>query len=199
MEMVYKFFMRLNLPNSLTFFRIAAIPVMVVLFYMEGWMAAWANVALFTAAGISDYFDGYFARAMGQTSALGRFLDPIADKLIVGVALLMLVAFDRLEGLWVLAAVVILVREFLVAGLREFLGPYNVQVPVSKLAKWKTTTQMLFIGFLIAGPYGEMLVPYAINIGNIGITIAAVLTVITGWGYLKAGLKLIEELDARRE
>lgn len=186
----------MNLPNSLTFFRIAAIPAMVALFYVDGWMAAWANVALYTLAGISDYFDGYFARALGQTSALGRFLDPIADKLMVGVALFMLVAFDRLEGPWILAAVIILVREFMVAGLREFLGPYNIQVPVSKLAKWKTTVQMVFIGFLIAGPYGEKLVPGTVDIGNIGITVAAVLTVITGWDYMKAGLKLIEKLEA---
>lgn len=188
--------MKLNLPNTLTFFRIAAIPAMVLLFYIDGPIAAWVNVALFTLAGISDYFDGYFARAMGQTSALGRFLDPIADKLMVGVALFMLVAFDRLQGIWILPAVVILVREFMVAGLREFLGPYNIQVPVSRLAKWKTTVQMLFIGFLIAGPYGEKLVPGTVDIGNIGITIAAVLTVITGWDYMKAGIRLIEKLDA---
>ena len=109
--------------------------------------------------------------------------------------LMLLVAFDRLEGLWILPAIIILVREILIAGLREFLGPYNIAVPVSKLAKWKTTVQLIVISFLIAGEHGNMLIPYANEIGHFGLLIAMVLTVMTGWGYLKAGLHAIQEID----
>lgn len=184
-----------KIPNLLTIFRIIVVPVLVVLFYIGGAAAIWTAVVLFALAGISDYFDGYFARSMQQTSAFGRFLDPIADKLVVIVSLFLVVGFGHLQGLWMLAAIVIIAREIMVSGLREFLGPYNVVVDVTLLAKWKTTIQMVFTGFLIAGEYGPTLVPYAIEIGHYGIVFAAVITVITGWDYFKTGYKTVQKLD----
>jgi len=183
--------------NILTMTRIVLIPIMIALFYIPGPIAAWTNLFLFAIAGITDFFDGYIARNNNETSAFGKFLDSIADKLVVIIILIMLIAFDRLEGLWVLPAAIIVSREILVSGLREFLGPYNIQVHVTKLAKWKTTVQMVTMGFLIAGDYGYDLVPYALEIGRYGLTIAAILTVITGWSYLKAGFETIEELDKK--
>lgn len=188
-----------NTANILTLIRIAIIPFLVALFYIPGPEAAWIAVVLFTIAGITDFFDGYVARSLNQVSAFGRFLDPIADKLLVTVTLFLIVAFNRLEGLWILPALVILVREVLIAGLREFLGPYNVTIPVSKLAKYKTTVQMVVIGFLIAGEYGPDLIPYAVEIGHYGLIAAMILTVATGWTYLKAGFKTIQKLDAPKK
>ena len=190
--------MILNAANTLTLFRIVLIPVIVALFYIPTAEAAWVAVAVFTLGAVTDFFDGYVARSLNQVSAFGRFLDPIADKLIVTVTLFLIVAFDRLEGLWILPALIILVREILIAGLREFLGPYNVTVPVSKLAKYKTTVQMVVLAFLIAGEHGEMLIPYANEIGHYGIIIAMLLTVYTGWTYLKVGFKTIQKIDQRK-
>ncbi len=187
-----------SIPNLLTIFRIAVLPILVILFFIPGAFATWAAVILFSLAGITDFFDGYLARSMNQTSAFGKFLDPIADKLIVVISLFLVVAFDRLEGIWIIPALVIIVREILIAGLREFLGPYNVSVPVSKLAKWKTTIQLLFIGFVMAGEYGPTLVPYAIEIGQWGLLVASILTVITGYDYLKVGYKTIQDLDNKK-
>ncbi|MGM0423016.1 MAG: CDP-diacylglycerol--glycerol-3-phosphate 3-phosphatidyltransferase [Pseudomonadota bacterium] len=184
-----------NTANLLTLFRILIIPVLVALFFMPGASATWSAVILFVVAAITDFFDGYFARALNQVSAFGKFLDPIADKLIVTVTLFLLVAFDRLEGLWIIPALVILIREVLIAGLREFLGPYKVTVPVSKSAKWKTTVQLFAIGFLIAGDHGPDLIPYSVEIGHYGLLAAMILTLISGWGYLKVGFKTIQELD----
>lgn len=186
-----------HLPNILSVFRIAVIPVMVALFYIDTAWAVWTNVVLFSLAGASDYFDGRLARASGKTSLLGKFLDSTSDKAIVGVVLMMLIATDRLEGLWVLPALVIFVREIVIAGLREFMALYNVIVPISKLGKWKLTVQMIFIGFLIAGEYGDALVPYALEIGQYGLVLAALLTVISAWDYLVAGLKKIREIDSQ--
>lgn len=184
-----------SLPNLLTLFRIAIIPPLVALFYVqEGW-AVWSALALYALAAITDFFDGYLARTMNQMSAFGRFLDPIADKLFVAATLVMLAGFDRIPGLWLVPAIVILMREFLIAGLREFLGPHKIILPVSRLAKWKTATQMVAIGFLIVGPYGEVVLPGTLKIGQIGLTFAAVLTVVTGWDYLKTGIRKIRDMD----
>jgi len=123
---------------------------------------------------------------------LGKFLDPISDKIFVASLLIVLAGFDRLEGLWIIPAIIILMRELLVSGLREFLGPKNIQLPVSKLAKWKTTVQMFALGFLVVGDHGDILLPNTLTYGQWGILIAAMLTVITGWSYLTAGLKHIK-------
>jgi len=186
-----------NLANFLTLLRIILIPVLIALFFIPGATAAWACLFIYAIAAITDFFDGWAARKFGQTSIVGKFLDPIADKLLVIVMLFMLVAFDRLTGIWILPAIVIIVREISIAGLREFLGPYNVTVPVSKLAKWKTTVQMLAVGFVMMREHGTWLVKYTAEIGEIGMTVAAILTVITGWGYLKVGYKTIIELDQK--
>jgi len=177
-----------SLPNILTLSRIAVIPVVVGLFYAEGAWAAYTACGLFAAAAITDWFDGYLARAWHEESVIGRFLDPIADKLLVAAVLMMLVAVGKVAGWVVLAAVVILLREVLVSGLREYLAGLQISVPVSKLAKWKTAIQMVAIGVLIVGTDGPAWFPTEL-VGEIGLWIAAALTLITGWDYLRAGLK----------
>jgi CDP-diacylglycerol--glycerol-3-phosphate 3-phosphatidyltransferase len=185
----------LNLPNLLTYGRLAAVPVVVaLLFWPHDLSARWPALVIFIAAGITDYFDGYVARAWGQQSALGRMLDPIADKLLVAACLLMLVADGTIEAWSLWAAIVILCREILVSGLREFLAELKVSVPVSRVAKWKTALQLVAVGFLIAGPAGEPILPGTTQIGLVLLWIAALLTIYTGWDYLKAGIQhLVEE------
>jgi len=176
------------LPNILTMSRIAAIPLIVVLLYFDGATWRWVACGIFTAACVTDYLDGYFARSRKQVSDLGRFLDPIADKLLVAAVILILVAERRLTGWTILPALIILCREILVSGLREYLAGLHVGVPVSELAKWKTLLQMLALGFLIVGDGGLPAWPVSL-VGEIGLWAAAALTVATGYDYLKAGLK----------
>jgi CDP-diacylglycerol--glycerol-3-phosphate 3-phosphatidyltransferase len=185
----------LNLPNLLTYGRLVAVPAVVaLLFWPEDRWSRWFALAVFVAAAITDYFDGYFARAYSQQSALGRMLDPIADKLLVAACLLMLVADRTVTGWHLWAAIVILCREILVSGLREFLAELKVGVPVSRVAKWKTALQLTSVGFLIAGPAGEAVLPGTIRIGTVLLWGAAVLTIYTGWDYLKAGIQhLVDE------
>lgn len=189
--------MLLSLPNILTLSRIAVIPVLVGLFYLEGEVWRWVGCMLFSAAGITDYFDGRFARSRAQVTTVGVFLDPIADKLLVAATILMLVAFDRISGLVVLPALVILCREVLVSGLREFLAGLQVSVPVSRLAKWKTMLQMLALGFLIVGDAGPDAVPVVL-IGETGLWLAAMLTLVTGYDYLVTGLRHMNASPAAR-
>jgi len=146
----------------------------------------WTALAIFVAAAITDFLDGYLARAWSQQSSLGRMLDPIADKLLVAATLLVLAADKVIAGWSLWAAIVILCREILVSGLREFLAELRVPVPVSTIAKWKTTVQLVALGFLIAGPAGEQLLPGTTQIGVILLWAAAILTLYTGWDYLKA-------------
>jgi cardiolipin synthase (CMP-forming) len=178
----------LNLPNLLTISRIAVIPPMVGAFFLD---KGWANIiacVLFVGASLTDFFDGYLARSWKQQSDIGRFLDPVADKLLVAAAILMLVGFDRLGGVQVLAALVILCREILVSGLREFLAELRVGVPVSRLAKWKTGIQMAAIALLLLGDSGPAwLAPD--DVGAALLWLAAGLTLITGYDYLRDGLK----------
>jgi cardiolipin synthase len=175
-----------DLPNLLTLSRIIIIPVLVGLFYLDGDVWRWVSVVLFSLAGVTDYFDGYLARKWAQISAFGRFLDPIADKLLVAAVILMLVATHRIRGLVVLPAVVILCREVMVSGLREFLAQVNVGVPVSRLAKWKTALQLIALGILIVG---EAAGDWTQFVGETGLWIAAAITLVTGYDYLSAGLK----------
>jgi cardiolipin synthase len=188
-----------SLPNILTYARIAAIPVVVGCIYaqaiMEGplWLR-WVAVAVFIAAGVTDFLDGYYARIWDQHSAFGRMLDPIADKLLVASCLLMLAADGIIHGWTLWAAIVILCREILVSGLREYLAELRVSVPVTKLAKWKTTVQLVAIGFLLAGEAGDMLIPFTTQIGLLLLWISAIITIYTGWDYFRAGIHhLIEE------
>jgi cardiolipin synthase len=184
----------LALPNILTYARIAAVPVVVGLLYYQSilggdlWLR-WVALAIFIAAGLTDILDGYLARMWGQQSSLGRMLDPIADKLLVASSLLMLAAGTTIRGWSLLAAVIILCREILVSGLREFLADLRVSVPVSQLAKWKTAGQLVAIGFLIAGEAGEKVLPVTIEIGITLLWLSAILTLYTGWDYLRAGLR----------
>lgn len=177
-----------SLPNLLTLSRIVVIPLVVATFYVDGALARWVACALFVAAAITDWFDGYLARSRNQVSALGRFLDPIADKLLVAAVLLMLVAFDRVAPATVPAALVILLREILVSGLREFLAEIRIGMPVSRLAKWKTAIQMVALSVLLVGEVGPAELPVR-QIGEVCLWAAAVLTMITGWDYLRSGLK----------
>jgi cardiolipin synthase (CMP-forming) len=185
----------LSLPNILTYGRLAAIPAVVaLLFWPEDLWSRWFALAIFIIAAITDYFDGYFARADAQQSALGRMLDPIADKLLVAACLLMLVSDGTIHSWDLWAAIVILCREILVSGLREFLAELKVSVPVSRVAKWKTTMQLLSLGFLIAGPAGETVLPGTIMIGIVLLWAAALLTLYTGWDYFRSGIHhIIEE------
>ncbi|WP_026607219.1 CDP-diacylglycerol--glycerol-3-phosphate 3-phosphatidyltransferase [Methylocapsa acidiphila] len=178
-----------SLPNLLTYGRVAAVPVVVgCLFWSEiGWMR-WVALGIFIAAGITDFLDGYLARALSQQSALGQMLDPIADKLLVAAVLMMLVADHTIASYSLSAAIIILCREILVSGLREFLAMLKVSIPVSRIAKWKTTLQLVALGFLIAGPAGDEVLPGATLIGLSLLWISALLTLYTGWDYLKAGL-----------
>ncbi len=177
-----------NLANILTMTRLALLPFIIALFYLPGGWAAWTCLALYIIGALTDGLDGWVARKFDQISAFGTFLDPIADKVFVATLLLLLVATARIEGLLVIAVIIILAREFLVAGLREYLGPKNIQLPVTKLAKWKTATQMLAIGFLIIAPLSHG----AATAGAALLALAALLTIITGWIYLRGGLKHIQ-------
>ncbi len=181
-----------TIPNMLCFFRLGVIPVMIVLFYIDTPWAAWSNVVLYALAGASDFFDGRIARATNTETLLGKFLDSSTDKMVVGVALMLLLAFDRLDGIWIIPAIVIYLREILISGVREFMALYNVIVPVSQLGKWKLTAQMFFIGFLIAGPHGG---PIVYMIGKVGLTFAAVITVLSGWDYMHGAWKTIRQLE----
>jgi cardiolipin synthase len=151
---------------------------------------------IFVGAAISDFLDGYFARAWAQQSSLGRMLDPIADKLLVSSSLLMLAAEETIHGWALLAAVVILCREILVSGLREYLAELRVSVPVTRLAKWKTTLQLVAVGFLIAGEAGDAVVPVVTKVGIALLWLSALLTLYTGWDYLQAGLHHLTKEDA---
>lgn len=179
-----------SLPNLLTLSRILAIPVVVGTFYLDGDPARWFCCALFAAACITDWLDGHMARRWEQQSEIGRFLDPIADKLLVSATLFMLTATGRLSTDTLLPALVILCREILVSGLREYLAGLRVGVPVSRLAKWKTFIQMMAIGWLIVGDAGGHVIPVA-AIGATLLWLAAILTLITGYDYLRAGLSHI--------
>lgn len=182
----------ISLPNLLTYGRIAAIPLIVGLLFWPGEpIMRWYALGIYALAGISDYLDGYLARAYAQQSSLGRMLDPIADKLLIAACLLMLVADGSIRSWSIWAAIVILSREILVSGLREFLAEVKVSVPVSKLAKWKTTAQIVCVGFLIAGVAGDQLLPkgWTSIIGTVLLWVAAILTIITGYDYMKASIR----------
>jgi cardiolipin synthase (CMP-forming) len=185
-----------TLPNVLTYGRVVAVPLVVVcLFWPEEFWMRWLAVAIFVAAAITDFFDGYLARAWSQQSALGRMLDPIADKLLVSACLLMLVSDRTIQSVSLWAAIVILCREILVSGLREFLAELRVSVPVTRVAKWKTTLQLVAIGVLIAGPAGDAVLPGTTRVGIVLLWIAALLTLYTGWDYFRAGIRHVVEHD----
>jgi cardiolipin synthase len=188
----------LSLPNLLTYARIVAVPLVVVCFFWGGGFVAsdnarWWALGIFVVASVTDFFDGYLARAWQQTSTIGRMLDPIADKLLVAACLLLLAASSTIAGWSLWAAIVILCREILVSGLREYLAELKVSVPVTQLAKWKTTLQMVAVGFLLAGPAGDKILPYTTEAGIGLLWISAVITLYTGYDYFRAGLRHIPD------
>jgi cardiolipin synthase len=194
-----------NIPNLLSYYRILTIPVVTGLFFFDtpdgtlshaGAVATWISVAVFFFACISDYLDGAIARKTGQMTVFGKFIDSSSDKILIGGMLMLLVSFHRLDGVWVIPALIIFSREILVAGLREFLGLYNISVGVTWIGKLKTAVQMLACGFLLAGNYGNVYIPYAYEFGKAVFLIAMVMTVISGWDYTKAGLETIRKLDS---
>ncbi|HET9398975.1 MAG TPA: CDP-diacylglycerol--glycerol-3-phosphate 3-phosphatidyltransferase [Sphingomicrobium sp.] len=184
----------LSLPNLLTLSRIFAVPLLVFLLWRPSPIDYGITFILYCLVGITDYFDGYVARSQGKISRLGQFLDPIADKIMVAAVLMMLISSRKanpdpeIDGLHIIAALIILLREIIVSGLREFLAPLNVSMPVSALAKWKTTLQLVALGALIlsgAFPAEE----WVRATGLACLWTAAALTLITGYDYLRAGLK----------
>jgi cardiolipin synthase len=189
----------LALPNLLTYSRIVAVPLVVGCLYWQdilhgGLWLRWVALFIFVAAGVTDILDGYFARKWGEQSTFGRMLDPIADKLLVASCLLMLAADGTIRGWSLWAAIVILCREILVSGLREYLAELRVSVPVTQLAKWKTTLQLIAVGFLVAGRAGDAVVPVVTPVGLTLLWLSALLTLYTGWDYFRAGARhLIED------
>ena len=193
----------LTLPNLLTLSRILAVPLLAFLLWWPDWRLGYALAfALYSLMGVTDYFDGYLARSSGAVSKLGMFLDPIADKIMIAAVILVLTAQGVLRGPFVgdahvIAGLIILVREIAVSGLREFLGGLQVSVPVSKLAKWKTTFQIVALGALILGgalpQWNVMLGAVEANVphtvGLVTLWAAAILTLVTGWDYLRVGLR----------
>jgi cardiolipin synthase len=179
----------LTLPNLLTLSRILAVPLLVGLLWWPQWQAGYAFAfALYCLMGITDYFDGYLARAHGTVSKLGVFLDPIADKIMIGAVILMLTATRDIAGLHIVAGLVILLREIAVSGLREFLAGLQVSIPVSQLAKWKTAFQLICFGALIlAGALPQF--PWLKTVGLGTLWAAAILTLVTGWDYLRVGVR----------
>ena len=184
-----------SIPNMMTLGRIIAIPGIVALFYLDSPLGQWLACGLFTIAALTDFLDGYLARAWSQQSDFGRFLDPVADKLLVAATILLLAGFGQISGSTLLPAVVILCREIVVSGLREFLAGVATGIHVTKLSKWKTALQMVAIGFLIVGQHGPEFIPTRI-IGEWCLWIAAIITLCTGYDYLRSGLKRIDQIDS---
>ena len=183
----------MNIPNLLTLMRIWAIPAIVATFFFAHPAWAWIGVGLFIFAGITDYMDGYLARHLNQLSRFGRVLDPIADKLLVGALLLMMAYTDRLGYYGIIPAVIILCREILVSGLREFLAEIKVGCPVTRLAKWKTTCQMVALPVLMVCNEAGILNTFFMVLGTLLFWLAAALTIMTGYDYWKSGRKYMDE------
>jgi cardiolipin synthase len=182
-----------DLPNLLTLSRIAAIPLLVALGARRSAGGDFSACIVFSIAAITDYLDGRIARDRRQTSDFGRMLDPIADKLLVGATLMMLVGMARLSFWGLYPAIVIMLREILVSGMREYLAGVRVGLPVTRLAKWKTGVQMAALGTLLAGDTSAALLGLSwlpvSTIGEAMLWAAALLTLVTGWDYLMAGLR----------
>ncbi len=176
-----------NLANILTVARLALLPPIILLLFIDKPWAAWSVLALYSAGAITDWLDGFIARRWNQVSDFGRFMDPISDKIFVVSMMVMLIATHRIEGVTIVAVIIILAREFMVSGMREYLGPKNIQLPVTGLAKWKTTVQMIATGLLILEPV-SMTASYT----GLGLLwIATILTVATGWSYVSEGWKYL--------
>ena len=182
-----------NIPNYITVGRLLTLPILVALMMADTFWTSWLALGIYTFGCITDWLDGYIARRYKVVSPFGQFLDPIADKIFILTVLITLIANHHVQGMWIVPIILILSREFLIAGLREFLGPKNIQIPVTQLAKWKTGFQMGSLGFLIVGEHGKIIYPIAIETGLFLLLVATALTIITGWGYFREGLKHVEQ------
>ena len=180
--------MKLNLSNILTLSRIIVIPIIVICIYLKSPFYGWLAFFLFCLASVTDYFDGYFARIRNEVSNLGTFLDPIADKLLVSAVILILTSKEVIADWETIPALIILLREIAVSGLREYLAGIKVSVPVSKISKLKTSLQLIALAILILSESGISFIPI-LFIGKIALWGAGLLTLYTGYDYLKSGLR----------
>ena len=179
----------IKIPNILTIGRIILVPVLVFVFFLPGPLGNWLSCGIFVFASFTDFIDGFLARLLKQQSRLGEMLDPIADKIIVVTALALLIKNDTITDINVIAAIIILCREILVSGLREYLSKFKLKMPVSQLAKVKTFFQMFSISILLAGKSGDiLLLNYGFEIGLALLWVSAILTVYTGYDYVKKGI-----------
>tara|TARA_Y100000590_G_scaffold185291_1_gene211103 strand:+ start:19 stop:603 length:585 start_codon:yes stop_codon:yes gene_type:complete len=184
--------MKIKIPNYLTIGRIIIVPFFVVSFYLPGFYGDIIPFALFVIASFTDFLDGLLARMYKEESKLGELLDPIADKIIVAAALILLVMDGTIKNYEVLAAIIILTREILISGLREFLAIGRIKLPVSNLAKYKTFLQMFSISILLTGETGNKIINFqdynAQTIGIVLLWLSAFLTLYTGYEYLRKGI-----------
>ncbi len=186
----------LQLPNILTIGRITVVPLIVACLLIDGTAARWTALALFICAALTDYGDGYLARRLSLHSAFGTMLDPIADKLLVSALLIMLVGDGTISGVHMVAAVIILAREILISGLREYLAGVKFEMPVSWMAKWKTATQLIALAFLLFTLPGNTETNPLAVVGTGLLWVAALLTLTTGYNYMKLGMaRVIAEDD----
>ena len=186
-----------TLPNLLTLTRIGLVPQIVGAFFLPGYAANWTTFSLFVLAAMTDFLDGYFARSRDQQTAFGRIFDPLADKILVVACLVMIIAMRQVDVITVVASLAILCREMLVSGLRELLAGMNTAVPVSWLAKWKTTVQMLAIATLLVGEAAPFDLPMH-SIGTWGLWVASILTVYTGYQYIRGGMPHLVQTSKKR-
>ena len=184
--------MKLKIPNILTICRIILVPIFIGTFYLPGAMGDWIPFCIFVLASFTDFLDGLLARLYKEESKLGELLDPVADKIIVGSALVLLVMNDTIKNYEVIAAIIILTREIMISGLREFLAKSQVSMPVTGLAKFKTFIQMFAIALLLTGESGNRVIHFqeynAHTIGIILLWLSAFLTLYTGYDYVKKGI-----------
>ena len=176
-----------NLPNYLTLFRVISIPIIIIAIIPQTYLSNWIAVSLYIVACISDFLDGYFARKLKLETKLGKFLDPIADKVLVISIIFILVAIDKISGFFIYPALIIIIREKLVSGWREFFEKSKISINVTNIAKWKTLIQMFSLGFLIIGD-DFTLISYTMLLGEIGLTIASLITIYTGYKYFSKHL-----------
>ena len=183
----------MKIPNILTIGRILVAPILIVVFYFPGELSDWLACAIFVIAAFTDYLDGFFARLYKQQSKFGELLDPIADKVLVSTALALLIMSQTIKGPHVVAAIIIITREILISGLREFLAKAQIYIPVTNLSKGKTVIQMIAISILLAGNTGDQfLFNYGIQLGTYLLWMSAILTLWTGYAYLRKGIDLID-------
>ena len=184
--------MKLKIPNRLTIGRIILVPIFIGTFYLPGALGDWMPFFIFVLASFTDFLDGLLARLYKEESKLGELLDPIADKIIVASALILLVMDDTIKDFEIVAAIIIMTREILISGLREFLAKVQIAMPVTNLAKFKTFIQMFAIAALLTGNSGNKLVNFgdynAHSIGIILLWVAAFLTLYTGYDYVRKGI-----------